>query len=198
MSDKVRIAVIGCGAMSQGVHLPNIIRHSEIELRWCCDVNEDTLKTVAEQFQPEKVTTDAKKIARDKNCDAVLIATSHSVRLPLIRMFARKGKGIYLEKPMATGFRELKQILKIARDTRVPFTVGHNRRKSPAVLEALRIYRKHIASGKSPRWRWDRNPGQRPELPEAARTMMLLRLNDDWWSWKLWALKDLKIGFRHS
>jgi len=190
MSEKVNVAVIGCGAMAQAAHLPNIQKHPEIELRWCCDVNEKTLKCIAEKFSPQRTTTDAGKIARDKKCDAVIISTTHDVRLPLIRMFAKKGKGIYVEKPMARNFSEMKNILKIVRDTGVVFTVGHNRRKSPAVLEALRIYKKHVASGKSPGWRWDRVPGRRFDLPAEKQTMMLLRINDDYLSWKPWAYDD--------
>jgi predicted dehydrogenase len=75
----------------------------------------------------------------------------------------------------------------IVRDTGIKFTVGHNRRMAPAVREALRVLEKHRANPVSPPWRWDREGVERPVLDGEKATMVLLRVNDDYWSWKLWA-----------
>lgn len=185
--DKLGIAVVGCGAMAQMMHLPNIVKHPELHLLWCCDVNEDTLKTASEKFSPKKKTTDAKDIAADPACDIVLLCTTQKVRLPLIDLFAGAGKHLFVEKPIADTFDEMQKILKIADRTRVKFTVGHNRRVAPAVKEALRVLDKHRTNPVSPAWRWQREGDDCPKLAGDSQTMVMLRVNDDYWSWKKWA-----------
>jgi predicted dehydrogenase len=173
--------------MAQMMHLPNIARHKDIELRWLCDINEQSLKQAAEKFGPVKVTADAAEIAADQECQAVLISTTQTVRLPLIELFARAGKHMFVEKPLADSFEELRKILKIVDETGVKLQVGHNRRMAPATREAVRILNKHRANPVSPAWRWDREGKDRPTLPDEKATMVLLRINDDYWSWKKWA-----------
>jgi Predicted dehydrogenases and related proteins len=186
---KVGMAVVGCGMMAQGMHLPNILKHPDIELVWCCDINEKLLEDVNQKFKPLKSTTEPVVIAQDRECDAVLLCTTHKVRLPLIEMFANAGKHIYVEKPLSDSFEEMKKIIKIVKRTGIKFTVGHNRRAAPAVKEALRVLNKHQKSPISPSWRWNREGEERPDLVGEDQTMVLLRINDDFWSWKKWAFE---------
>lgn len=185
--EKIGLGVLGCGAMAQMMHLPNIAKHPEIELLWLCDVNEATLKQAAETFGPRQTTTDAAEIAADPECGAVLISTTQTVRLSLIELFARAGKDMFVEKPLADSFDELRKILRIVDETGVRLQVGHNRRMAPATREAVRILNKHRANPVSPPWRWNREGAGRPTLPDENATMVLLRINDDYWSWKKWA-----------
>lgn len=184
---KLGIAVVGCGMMAQSVHLPNVVRHPELDLLWCCDVDERTLGSVRERFRPRHATTHAADIAADPRCQIVVLSTTHSIRLPLIELFARAGKHIYVEKPLADTLDEMKKIMAVVADTGIKLQVGHNRRMAPAVREALRVLQKHRENPVSPPWRWDREGPARPPLAGEKSTMVLLRVNDDSWSWKLWA-----------
>jgi predicted dehydrogenase len=188
---QVHLAVVGCGMMAQGTHLPNVTKHPGITLRWCCDINPDTLSRVAERFKPAMTTKNPQDVASDPECDGVIIATTHKARSELIRLFASAGKDIYVEKPMAGTLEELQEILRILEDyPEIIFCVGHNRRMAPAVQEALNIYRKHKKNPISPAWRWDREGDARPSFPEEEETVMLLRVNDDYFSWKRWAFDE--------
>jgi predicted dehydrogenase len=187
VTNKLGIAVVGCGMLAQGMHLPNITRHAGLDLLWCCDVNADALAQASEGFGPRRTTADAREIAADPDCAAVVLATTQTVRLPLIELFARAGKHIFVEKPLADSFDEMKRILAVVRETGVKLTVGHNRRVAPAVREAARVLEKHRTNPVSPPWRWNREGDDRPELPGKDQTMVLLRVNDDFWSWKKWA-----------
>ncbi|MGQ9456210.1 MAG: Gfo/Idh/MocA family protein [Armatimonadota bacterium] len=187
--DKVGIAVVGCGMMAQNIHLPNIKKHPGIDLVWCCDLDRKILQDVKMSFEPRKVTTDASEIASDKFCQGVLISTTHTVRLPLIELFARSGKHIYVEKPIADNFYEMKKIIQVCRETGIKTQVGHNRRVAPAVRYASRVLQKHRSNPVPPKWRWDREGENRPRLDGETSTMVLLRVNDDYWSWKRWAFE---------
>lgn len=173
--------------MAQSMHLPNIARHPDIELICCCDTDPARLTEAKERFHPRGLTADAREVAEDDECEIVLIAASHSTRLELVELFARAGKHIYLEKPMAESLDELRQVLSIVEETGIALTVGHNRRMAPAVYEARRILEKHRSGPIAPGWRWNRDGVGPEDLPGQNRTMALLRVNDDFWSWKRWA-----------
>jgi len=184
------IAVVGCGAMAQGMHLPNVARHPGIHLRWCCDVDPGTLSHVSRAYHPERSTTDIAEVAADEECDAAIVATHPEGRLELVRILADAGKHIYAEKPVADNMKDILRIQEIVKQTGIVFTVGHNRRMAPALREAREILRNHRASPQSEPWRWDRIGPKRPELTEQHQTCMLIRVNDDYLSWKEWVFAD--------
>lgn len=187
---KINIAVVGCGMLAQGQHLPHIVSNPKYNLKWCCDISQENLRICMEKFKPEKITVNAKDVANDPNCPFVVIATHESVRKDLIILFANAGKHIYAEKPLANKIDEVNEIYKIVKKTEIGFCLGHNRRCAPAIREARKIYLKHKANPVNPAWRWDREKCGGPSNEWNKRTLILLRVNDDALSWKKFAFVD--------
>ena len=79
------------------------------------------------------------------------------------------------------------KIRDVVKAARLPLCVGHNRRSAPAMREAHRIFRSHMTQPKPCPWRYDREGAARPRLAEDGVAGMSVRINDDWYSWKLWA-----------
>lgn len=188
--EKTGIAVVGCGAIAQGVHLPNIAKHPGLELLWCCDIDDNTLLQARSKFNPAKITNDVREVAGDENCKIIMICTADNGRYNLIKTLAESGKNIYTEKPLADSFEEMFAIAEIVKKTGIKFCVGHNRRMSPAIKEARKIHLKHKNNPVSPTWRWKRLGDKKPELEQEKQTFMLLRINDDCWSWKAWTFVE--------
>ena len=78
------------------------------------------------------------------------------------------------------------QIRELVQEAGIPFCVGHNRRSSPAMLEAHRIFRAPITAPQPCPWRFDREGPDRPHLAEDGVAGVSVRINDDWWNWKKW------------
>ena len=186
----LRIGVVGCGMMAAGTHIPNIASHPHLELAWLCDLDESRTRALAARYGAAHVTTDYHDVLNDPSVEMVLLATTHSLRVEFITEAARKGKAVYVEKPMASTPREIGQILKVVRESNIPFCVGHNRRSAPAVRDAVDILARLRANPRLTPWRLDRNSFLRPRLPEEDQTMVLLRINDDILSWKPWAFEE--------
>jgi predicted dehydrogenase len=185
VADRVNFAVIGCGSLAQAQHLPNIARSSKARLHTCCDVSDETLKICKEKFQPQRVTRSFQEAVSHPQVRAICLATTEKLRLPVIELAAELRKPIYVEKPLSQNLQELFQIQKVVNDAGIAFCVGHNRRCSPAIVDAHRIFRSHMENPGPCRWRWDRE-ADRPRLPEDGRASIALRINDDWYSWKGW------------
>ncbi len=182
----MRFAVIGCGMLARMQHIPNLAASSKTVLHACCDLDDDVLAECRDKHGALHTTKDYEQAINDPEVDAICIATTEKIRLAPIETAAAAGKPVYCEKPLARNLEEMRHIQQIVHQAGIPFCVGHNRRSSPAMLDAHRIFRAHMTNPTSCRWRFDREGTERPALPEDGAAGMSVRVNDDWWSWKKW------------
>lgn len=182
----LNVAVIGCGALAQMTHLPNAVASPRLNLRTVCDLDEKARLACAEKFGAERHTADYRAAIDDPAIDLVVIATTERFRLPPIEAAAAAKKPVYVEKPLGLSMEQVRHIQKVVEEAGIPFCVGHNRRSSPAMLDAHRIFRAHMTDPKPCPWRWDREPEGRAPLEENGTPSMGVRINDDWYSWKSW------------
>jgi predicted dehydrogenase len=186
MSDPIRFAVIGCGMLAQATHVPNIARSPRLRLQTCCDLSDEALAVCRDKYGARRITKDYRAAINDPEVDAVCIATTEKIRLGPIEAAAAAGKPVYCEKPLARSLEELSRIQSVVHQARIPFCVGHNRRSSPAMIDAHRIFRAHMTAPQPCPWRFDREGAARVPLAEDGVAGMSVRINDDWWSWKNW------------
>lgn len=183
---KVNIAVVGCGMLARSAHIPNILAEPAFRLRILCDIDGEALAT-ARTLAPEAATTrDFNEVFADDNIDLVVIATTEKFRLPLYRAAISSRKPVYAEKPLAATLEACRTATGEVTAAGIPFCIGHNRRCSPAMVEAREIFLRHRARPNPCPWRFDR-PGfeQIDTRGLAGAPAMLMRLNDDWHSWKM-------------
>jgi predicted dehydrogenase len=181
---KINFAVIGCGALARMQHLPNIARSAKAALHTCCDLSDDALAFCRETYHV-RVSKDWEAVIADPDIEAICLATTEKLRYPVIECAARHRKPIYVEKPLATSLEEVYRIQKAVHRSGIPCCVGHNRRNSPAMIAAHRMFRAQMEHPQTVGWRWNREP-DRPELPGDGVASMNVRINDDWHSWKSW------------
>lgn len=185
MDRILNFAVIGCGALAQMQHIPNIANSKKAVLHTCCDLSEASLKVCQEKFGALNISNDWKAVIANPEIDAICLATTEKLRLPVIEYAAQYKKPVYVEKPLATTLEEVYKIQDVVKTSGIPFCVGHNRRSSPAMIDAQRIFREHMNSNKTNAWRWNREP-DRPVRKDDGLASMNVRINDDWYSWKSW------------
>lgn len=186
LTKPLRFAVIGCGSVARAQHIPNIAASPRMELHTCVDLDDNVLAECREQYGALHTRKDWQGAVADPEVDVICLATTEKLRLPVIEAAARAGKPVYVEKPLALSLDELHSIQKVVNETGIPFCVGHNRRASPAMLAAHRIFREHMTHPNPCPWRWQREGDDLPQLAEDAVPSVAVRINDDWHSWKGW------------
>jgi predicted dehydrogenase len=179
-------AVIGCGALARQQHIPNIAANPRAVLHTCCDLDDAALADCRNRFGARHVTTDYQAAIASSEVNIVCIATTEKLRLPLIRACAEAGKPVYVEKPIAPTLDEAYEIQKVVHQSGIRFCAGHNRRCSPAMIEARHIFRRHMEHPQPCLWRWEREGDRRPAIEADGVAAMAVRINDDWHSWKGW------------
>jgi predicted dehydrogenase len=188
MVSPLNFAVIGCGMLARSQHIPNIAASGKAVLHTCCDLSDEALAECRDKHGALHISKDHKAVINDPDVQAVCIATTEKMRLPLIEEAARTGKSVYCEKPLAQTLEQMYTIQKIVHESKIPFCVGHNRRSSPAMIDAHRIFRNHMESPQPCPWRFDREGKNRPQIDGNGTSAMSVRINDDWYSWKAWAM----------
>ena len=193
---KHRVAVIGCGALAQGAHLPSCQKNQRIELVAVCDIERAAAELCAKQFHAQHIETDWRRIVEAKDIDLCILCTHTNLRGAFIVPALESGKAVYTEKPLAPNRKEMLDIVLTSRKTGRPVCVGHNRRSSPAVLEFKRLLDIAKLTPRGFKPSIDRME-KREFLPEEQYLQLLLRVNDDSRSWKHWSVMD-EEGMMHA
>ena len=127
-SSKIRVGLIGAGRIGE-LHIEHLAQNiPEVELTTICSLNLSNVKSIAEQYNVPKVTTDYNTLLADPQIDAVLITASTNTHVEMSQAAAKAGKHIFCEKPIAFDLEQIDETLAIVEKAGVKFQVGFNRR----------------------------------------------------------------------
>ncbi|EAS36182.3 uncharacterized protein CIMG_01536 [Coccidioides immitis RS] len=138
----LRVGVIGCGEVSQVVHIPNLILLSDyFRITYVCDISFSTITHCKTKFASHdfRITTNAEEVCSSKNVDVVFICSSDEYHVPHVVAGLRHGKFVFVEKPMALCLRDVDLILEaedMSPGGRV--MVGYMRRYASVFMDAVR------------------------------------------------------------
>ena len=107
---KIRMGIIGCGAIAQVQHMPNLgILHALYEVTWVCDISPGLARWLAEVFGVPNFTTDPHELLNARDVDAVILCHADPKTELAVAAFAA-GKHVFIEKPMCYSLEEVDAI----------------------------------------------------------------------------------------
>lgn len=119
---KLRLAVIGCGAVAKIHHLPAITLSERVEATVLVDADARRAQALADQFGVPEVATDYRDLAG--RVDAAVVALPNSLHAPVSIDLLRRGVHVLVEKPMAMTVRECDEMIAAAEDGHATLAVG--------------------------------------------------------------------------
>ena len=126
----LRIGVFGTGHLGK-FHLNNWKEINDISLVGFYDPNDEIATDVAQKYGLKRFLNADDLIAE---CDAVDVVTPTQFHFAICEKAIKSGKHVFVEKPMANTMAEARELVKLARESKIKFQVGHVERFNPAFL----------------------------------------------------------------
>ncbi len=139
-SNKLNIAGIGVGGMGKG----NLSRCESENIMALCDVDSSYAAPIFEKYPNAKTYTDYRvMLDKEKDIDAVVIATPDHTHAVITMACMEAGKHIYCQKPLTHTVYEARKITEAARKYGVQTQMGNQGHSS----EHIRLLKEWLAAG---------------------------------------------------
>ena len=132
--EKTKVAVIGLGSIAQLVHLPNLVKMSNVNLVSVAEINSGRLNTIADKFNIKERYTNYNELLEKSDVDAVIIATPTSAHKDVAVASLKAKKDVLVEKPLARTYNEGKSMVDAAKKNKKKIMVGMNLRYRPDAM----------------------------------------------------------------
>ncbi|WP_042166010.1 Gfo/Idh/MocA family protein [Paenibacillus gorillae] len=130
MSKVYKLAIIGCGGIANGKHLPSLSKLNNVDIVAFCDIVEERATEAASKYGAEgaRVYTDYTELLKDSSIEIVHVCTPNDSHADISIAALEAGKHVMSEKPMAKTAHDAKRMLEAAERTGKKLTVGYNNR----------------------------------------------------------------------
>lgn len=118
----VGISIIGLGYWGPKL-VRNLRGHPEVEVRMLYDVDRDAARRIASA--EEFVASSLDDVLNDSRTDGVVIATPSSTHAGLIEAALKRGKHVFVEKPLSRTLEEADNLVNVASKSGRVLMVGH-------------------------------------------------------------------------
>ena len=130
---NIRIGLIGCGGIMNGAHIPGYLKDENCEITAICDIKESALQKTGERLglPEERRFRDYRDLLASGLVDAVDIATSNDVHVPIAIAALEAGLPVSVEKPIGMNFDQSLALEKKSLETGLPVFVCFSWRYRP-------------------------------------------------------------------
>lgn len=141
---ELAVAIIGVGSQGYNSLLNCSLKIPGIRFVAVCDIwpfwQKRAVKLLEKQGQKATGYVDYEEmLAKEKNLDAVIVATPDFKHAEHSIACLKAGKHVYCEKEMSNTLDGAKAMVRAAKDTKKLLQIGHQRRSNPRYLHAIKL-----------------------------------------------------------
>jgi myo-inositol 2-dehydrogenase/D-chiro-inositol 1-dehydrogenase len=161
----IRIGIVGCGGLTQAVHIPCLVAEESFRVVAVCDLREEAAKRAAARLPGSRAYTDSTRLL-DEALDAVLICAPPAVHEAMTLAALERGLHVFLEKPPSMTAAGARRLVEAAAGKAQRAMVGLMWRHAPAHRMAkelsqrpefgqvLTFYGRYVCPGPGMRMDW--------------------------------------------
>lgn len=139
-----KVALVGCGAIAELKFLPNLQRmKNRVDLVALCDLNQDALHQMANQFQVPNTYTSTSDLLSEQQPDVVMVCTPPKTHTAIVIEALEAGAHVLVEKPMAVTLADCDRMNEVAASSNRKLGVMHSQLFHPPLNQV----RKEVAAG---------------------------------------------------
>lgn len=140
MENIKTIAVVGCGRIANGAHLPALNKMENVRIKYACDLIIEKAEAAKRDYEKvENAITDYKIALADDEVDVVYVLTPNYAHYTVAMDAIKAGKHVFCEKPITVNYALSKEMADAANAAGVMLNIGVCNRyhKSVEMLEEL-------------------------------------------------------------
>ncbi len=130
---KIRIGIIGLGEIAQKVYLPYLTQQTNWLLIGAYSPTKVKRDTICQYYRIPSFAAMGDLIDQ---CDVVFVHSSTCTHFAIVAEALKKGKDVYVDKPLASSIEEAEQLVQLSIKTGRKLMVGFNRRFVPLYIKA--------------------------------------------------------------
>lgn len=142
MTGKIRLGIVGCGSFAQHF-IPLFQAHPYVEWVAVTDLIKQRSEETAKKFNITRVFDSYEDMLKSKDINAIAVFTQRHLHGPITIAALKAGKNVYSSVPMATSVEEIHEIVELAKETGLTFSMGETGHYRPCSV----FCRKKIKSG---------------------------------------------------
>lgn len=143
IKSKINLALIGAGGMGRRWALA-VAKSSEFSLCVVVDKNIKIAKVLAEEIGNCEAITDYRKVLKQGDIQAVIIATPHFLLATITLAALKAKKHVICEKPGAIKSGDILKAIRLAKSNNLKYLVSFNHRFHDAFLKAKKIVDQNV------------------------------------------------------
>lgn len=128
MKKKIKIGVIGAGAIANNAHINNYQELPHVDVIAISDVNKERAEKTAQKFNIPHVYTDEMELLKRDDIDAVSICTPNHQHASQSIKAMEYGKHVLVEKPISISLKEADKMIKASEEAERLLMVGFTHR----------------------------------------------------------------------
>lgn len=131
---KIKIAFVGCGAITRTAHLPAGLRSPLVDVAALVDSRVENARGLARMYGLDNITVthDAASVIPD--VDGVVVATPNDTHFAIAKEVLTQGKPVLIEKPITTTYTDAVTLCELADQNDTFISVGYRYRHFPSVV----------------------------------------------------------------
>lgn len=139
---KIRLGIVGCGRVTETLHLPSLQRVPSAEVVALSDVSVQRLNRVADAFHIKSRHTSYQQLLEDASIDAVAVCVPAQSHVQVGLGALKAGKHLFIEKPLALRLDEADLLINFAKNSHLKAAVGFNLRRHRLIQGAHNMLQK--------------------------------------------------------
>lgn len=132
--DTLRVGIVGAGGFATVKLMPIIAKMKNAQINAIVDANINTSINASRQYTAARALVDDYELFQEDLVDVVVVSSPHKYHCEQALRALRKGKAVFMEKPMVTDFNQFDQLKDfLLHHPQMPFCVDYNRSFSPFI-----------------------------------------------------------------
>ena len=149
MTEKVRLALIGCGRIAQVAHLPALEKADGVALVAVSDPSPEVADAVARRYGVASAYTDQSELLADPSVEAVIVAAPDRFHSSIATEALNAGKHVLVEKPLASTVAEGEALVELVAKTGLVLQVGAMKRHDQGLEYARAFVTERLGEARS-------------------------------------------------